>query len=122
MSNNQLELLISLFPKCDVKNVGDGLSINGATPVHSDELIELGYSVNKIEEVDFVKGLFSQINIPSNSHVERIKTVFDEIISHLISIASESVLTVKEAADNLMRQSRYIYSYKDTVNRFTSTF
>ncbi|MCF2918992.1 DUF115 domain-containing protein [Pseudoalteromonas sp. APAL1] len=118
MSNNQLELLISLFPKCDVKNVGDGLSINGATPVHSDELIELGYSVNKIEEVDFVKGLFSQINIPSNSHVERIKTVFDEIISHLISIASESVLTVKEAADNLMRQSRYIYSYKDTVNRF----
>lgn len=116
VSNHQLELALEKI-KVTAFNVGNGAFIKGCTPVTPELLIDLE-DVDKKKAVTAVQELFNYIKLdrPENEIVKRehVASVFE----HLSAIAKEEFQSVDEAADNLKRQQRYLYAFKNTIDSY----
>jgi hypothetical protein len=116
VAHAQLEKLIEYYSAKSVINVGSGAKITGAIATAAEDLIDLNGIRDKGSIVeDIKKQCFSDWAI---SDVERDYVAIDKlekICDHLISIANEPAETRFDELLKLRRQSRYMYSFRDTV-------
>ncbi|NUZ09604.1 motility associated factor glycosyltransferase family protein [Pseudoalteromonas sp. McH1-7] len=113
MSNRQLEDLISIKP-ATIFNIGDGALIKGTLPTTASDLMDLDYHFDKQNIIGKIKAEFEDLGLQGlgNQSLDRELTL--EVFDHLISIAKESVSTVNDASNNLQRQERYLFAFRNT--------
>ncbi|KZN47200.1 motility associated factor glycosyltransferase family protein [Pseudoalteromonas luteoviolacea] len=115
VAHSQLEKLIDYYPKRAVYNVGNGAKITGAHAVPAEELLPIPEKPNKQVQIEAIKSdFFQQLNIQAVDEQYIGISAFNEMCDHLIELASEDVKNRKAASDCLMRQARFVYSYKNT--------
>lgn len=117
VSNNQLSELIKLFNFSKVKNIGDGLQIDGTVLLAEEELLDINSILCKEKVIDKIQSKFLQRDYSLDEDLPNLKKSFERIISHLISIAEEDIHSVETAMGNMLRQSNYLLSFKNTLNR-----
>jgi hypothetical protein len=112
----QLEKLIKDYSAASVINVGNGAKLSGAIPSYAHELMDCEQlEQDKESVVEKIKREFF-VTLP----IEDVDINFlgldklEEACDHLVSIASEKVTSQQEALEQLRRQSRYLYSFRDT--------
>jgi len=116
MSCQQMGRLLggAQFKKVTCYNVGDGAKINNALPLKSEHVLSEEQGCDKKQIVTFIKenifDFFKFQNFEKYMEFEK----YDEICSHLLSIANEPVSNRAQALDNLRRQSRYLYTHRNT--------
>lgn len=112
----QLEKLITAYKASSVINVGNGAKIAGAIPSTEKALLDCEpLPTNKQAVVEKIKSDFF-VTLPLEDVDPKFLAIdkFEEICDHLISIASEDTETQQAALEQLRRQSRFIYSLRDT--------
>ncbi|MCF6434680.1 6-hydroxymethylpterin diphosphokinase MptE-like protein [Pseudoalteromonas sp. MMG022] len=116
IAHAQLEKLIEHYHVTSVMNVGNGAKIANAVPLRADDLIDLESDVDKLEEVERIKQRFFS-SLPVDEVTEQYKAIekFNALCDNILSIANETVTSREQAADNLKRQQRYVYAYRDTA-------
>lgn len=119
MSHRQLEDLIALKP-ANIFNIGDGAFIKGTIPTSQEDLIDLNSDLDKCFIINLIKDQFEDLGLNSLDFDALGKELIVEAFEHLTSIAEEDITTVQEAADNLKRQERYLYAFRNT--RFSHIF
>lgn len=112
----QLEKLIAAYKVSSIINVGNGAKIAGAIPSTEEALLDCEpLSTNKQAVVESIKSDYF-VTLPIEDVDLEFLAIdkFEEICDHLISIASENIETQQAALEQLRRQSRFIYSLRDT--------
>lgn len=113
VSNQQLKELVKLFT-ATIYNVGNGAFIDGCIPVEPSTLLPLP-DVEKSCFVDLIKASFDNIGL---DQIDESALAMDKIMSafdHLLSIASEPIDDIHDAAEVLKRQQRYLYAYRSSI-------
>ncbi len=113
-AHRQLEKLINHYPNSTVYNVGNGAKLEGAVAAAADDLFPICSSLDKTKQIEAIKDTF--VSLPSEEINDELIALsrYREMCDHLISIASEAVKTREEAARLLMRQSRYLYAFRNS--------
>ncbi|MCG7549893.1 6-hydroxymethylpterin diphosphokinase MptE-like protein [Pseudoalteromonas sp. Of7M-16] len=116
MAHSQLEKLIAHYPTGrNVYNIGNGAKLVGAHEVRAEELLPLPTARDKLEQIEFLKqDYFTQFDVEQYDDKLLGVDVFEDICEHMLSLANEPVTTRKQASNILLRQARYIYSFRNT--------
>jgi len=116
MSCQQMGRLLEAraFKKVVCYNVGRGAKINNALPLKPEHVLAEDPICDKEQVVTYVKeNMFDFVQLENFENYMRFDK-YDEICSHLLSIANEPIESRAEALDNLRRQARYLYSHRGT--------
>ncbi|NLR13791.1 motility associated factor glycosyltransferase family protein [Pseudoalteromonas peptidolytica] len=119
MSHRQLEDLVALKP-ANIFNIGHGAFIKGAIPTPYEDLIDLEDGLDKASIISLIKDQFENVGLEDLNFDTLGKDLIIEALEHIALIAQEKIATVTEAADNLKRQERYLYAFRNT--RFSHIF
>jgi hypothetical protein len=112
----QLEKLIAYYPKSTVINVGNGAKLKGAIPIHADDLLTLKSIDDKESIIEKIKhDYFNSFNHSTVDKEYIAVGQFNEICDHLVTLCDVEVATRHEASDILQRQSRYLYTFRDSL-------
>ncbi|KZN54999.1 6-hydroxymethylpterin diphosphokinase MptE-like protein [Pseudoalteromonas luteoviolacea] len=116
MAHSQLESVIDYYPKRTVYNVGNGAKLTGAYEIPAEELLPLPTKADKSAQIESLKAdFFTPFNVDKiNDELVGVKG-FNEICDHILSLAKQPVKSRVEASELLMRQARYVYSFKNTA-------
>lgn len=116
-SNFQMERLLNhdLAKNIDCYNVGEGAYIKGAKPLKPELLLPDFGSLDKSQVIQEIKEKqFFNCSI-TNFETYLSLDKYEEICEHLIELSSEHQISRENALDCLLRQIRYLYSFKGTV-------
>ncbi len=116
MSKVQIERFLAQPSSKDIDcyNVGEGAYIEGAHPTRIDNLFPPASLNNKHDIIAYAKNT-NFVNEQVSTIRETVEpNVFDDVCAHFIELASEPVNSREEAMDILRRQSRYLYSMRNT--------
>ena len=115
VSHSQIEKLLEIFPAVDVFNIGNGAKIKGAISLAADILIDPENSLDKPPLLELIKTrYFENLNLDKLNDEDYEIQRFIDMCDHLLVISNEPYTTIKEAADLLKRQQRYVYSFKNS--------
>ncbi|MCG7537119.1 6-hydroxymethylpterin diphosphokinase MptE-like protein [Pseudoalteromonas sp. OOF1S-7] len=116
VAHAQLEKLVSHYNASSVFNVGRGAKIKHAIPLAVENLLDIETSLNKPEKIEFIKAhFFSVWDIEEVDDKLIAADKLEQVCDHLISIAQEPISDRSQGLENLRRQSRYLYSIRDTA-------
>lgn len=113
IAHAQLEKLLSYYDVDTCLNIGSGAKIEKALPVKAEDLLDIEENYDINNTVELIKSnCFNVFNVDDVSKEIIALDGLNELVSHICDIASESVNSRKEAAEQLRRQSRYLYAYR----------
>jgi hypothetical protein len=114
LARKVMESILNMDKKIFVYNVGNGAFIEGAMPVHHEDVF---ISKNKLKKSAIIEEIKHKFFFKSEFHVDEELLAFkhfDEMCNHLNQIASEPFENKRQAADILKRQSRYVYAFRNS--------
>ncbi|MEZ7204499.1 6-hydroxymethylpterin diphosphokinase MptE-like protein [Pseudoalteromonas sp. DY56-GL79] len=116
IAHAQLEKLLNYYDVNTCLNIGSGAKIEKALPVKADDLLDIEEDYDITETVELIKSdCFDVFNLDDVSDEFIALDSLNELVLHICEIASEPVKSRQEAADQLRRQSRYLFAYRDSI-------
>lgn len=107
-----MELLLRLSPNINCFNCSDGAFVNGAAPLHAEDIVISSDVVDKKSLADYI---YNEMCSPLDISVDLLKNslntdVFDETIENIISLLSKEFSSRDELLDRMISIHEYIYS------------
>lgn len=117
-SISQFEKLVKLYPDASIYHVGDGAKINGVIETLPTELLDLVFEIEKNVIIDSIKNKFEVLNI-DKFKIRKLLNVDAtlKMVDELLEISGDQVNSLQDCLSNLKRQERYLYAYRDTIER-----
>ncbi|TMP33840.1 motility associated factor glycosyltransferase family protein [Pseudoalteromonas rubra] len=115
IAHAQLEKLLRYYDVDTCLNVGSGAKIAKALPVKAEDLLDIEEEFDIHATVEAIKSECFNV-FPMDDVSDEVVALdgLKDMVEHICSIASEPVRTRKEAADQLRRQARYVFAYRDS--------
>ncbi|MCF2909706.1 DUF115 domain-containing protein [Pseudoalteromonas sp. DL2-H2.2] len=115
IAHAQLEKLLRYYDVDTCLNVGSGAKIAKTLPVKAEDLLDIEEEFDIHATVEAIKSECFDV-FPLDDVSEEVIALdgLKELVEHICSIASEPVQTRQEAADQLRRQARYVFAYRDS--------
>lgn len=111
-SKQQLEYLVKSSPHTQFYNVGHGAKIDGAEPLHADDILCVPLKQNKQSIIEEIKNnFFRRFSIEKPEESVGIAE-FESLCDYLLEIAQRPYASRKEASDLLRAQARVVFAYR----------
>ncbi|MCO7190053.1 MULTISPECIES: 6-hydroxymethylpterin diphosphokinase MptE-like protein [unclassified Pseudoalteromonas] len=115
VAHSQLEKLLRYYDVNSCLNVGNGAKLEKAMGVEAEDLLDIEEQYDIESIVEQIKAeCFSTFPLDDVSDESIALDGLKELTEHICQIASEPVANRREAADQLRRQARYLYAYRDS--------